>query len=59
MLIACGLGKADALHKMMEVRAGPSVPASLLVEHPDLTVFADRDAASKLDPSFVESYSGC
>jgi glucosamine-6-phosphate deaminase len=49
LLIATGLGKADALHKMVEGRSGPSVPASLLLNHPKLTVFADRDAASRLD----------
>jgi glucosamine-6-phosphate deaminase len=50
LLIATGLGKADALHKMVEGRSGPSVPASLLLNHPKLTVFADSDAASRLDP---------
>ena len=49
LLIATGLGKADALHKMMEGRSGPSVPASLLLNHPKLTIFADRDATSRLD----------
>lgn len=58
ILIACGLGKADILHKMVEGRSGPSVPASLLVDHADLTVFADRDAASRLDPDFVADNAG-
>jgi glucosamine-6-phosphate deaminase len=49
LLIATGLGKADALHKMVEGRSGPSVPASLLMAHPHLTIYADRDAASHLD----------
>jgi glucosamine-6-phosphate deaminase len=49
LLIATGLGKADALHRMVEGRSGPSVPASLLLTHPKLTVFADSDAASRLD----------
>lgn len=53
MLIACGVGKADALHRMVEGRSGPSVPASLLVDHPHLTVYADKDAASHLNPAFV------
>jgi len=53
MLIATGLGQADALPKMIEGRSGPNVPASLLVDHPDLVIFADRDAASKLDPELV------
>lgn len=54
LLIASGLGKADALHKMVEGRSGPSVPASLLLTHPKLTIFADRDAASRLDPDFLD-----
>lgn len=58
ILIACGLGKADILHKMVEGRSGPSVPASLLIDHPDLTVYADRDAASRLDPDFVSRNAG-
>ena len=49
LLIATGLAKADALHKMMEGRSGPSVPASLLLTHPKLTIYADRDATSRLD----------
>jgi glucosamine-6-phosphate deaminase len=53
LLIATGLGKADALHRMVEGRSGPSIPASLLLSHPKLTIFADRDAASRLDPEFV------
>lgn len=58
LLIATGLGKIDALHKMMEGRSGPSVPASLLIDHPDLTVYADRDAASGLDDALVAESVG-
>jgi glucosamine-6-phosphate deaminase len=54
LLIATGVGKADALHKMMEGRSGPSVPASLLLTHPKLTIFADRDAASRLDDASLK-----
>jgi glucosamine-6-phosphate deaminase len=57
MLIATGMGKADALHKMVEGRSGPSVPASLLTDHHDLIVYADRDAACKLDPDLVADAS--
>lgn len=58
LLIATGLGKADALHRMVEGRSGPSVPASLLMQHPRLTIYADRDAASRLDPEWVEAQTG-
>jgi glucosamine-6-phosphate deaminase len=57
LLIATGLGKADALHRMVEGRSGPSVPASLLTAHPRLTIFADQDAASRLDPEFIAKAS--
>jgi glucosamine-6-phosphate deaminase len=53
LLIATGLGKAEALHRMVEGRSGPSVPASLLLSHPRLSIFADADSASRLDPQLV------
>lgn len=53
LLIATGVGKADALHRMVEGRSGPSVPASLLLAHPHLTVYADRDASARLDPDLI------
>jgi glucosamine-6-phosphate deaminase len=50
LLIATGIGKAEALHRMVEGRVGPGVPASLLTSHRDLTVIADHDAVSRIDP---------
>jgi len=49
LLIASGLGKADIVQRVVRGRAGTSVPASLLLAHPRLTVIIDREAASKLD----------
>jgi len=48
LLIASGVDKADIVHRMVEGRAGPSVPATLLLAHPNLTVVIDQDAASQL-----------
>ncbi len=54
LLIACGVGKAEAVRRMCEGRVGPGVPASLLTTHKKLTVIVDRDAASQLDPEIME-----
>ncbi|MBA3707989.1 MAG: glucosamine-6-phosphate deaminase [Planctomycetes bacterium] len=54
LLVVTGVGKADALHRMVEGRVGPGVPASLLTGHRDLTVVVDRDAASKLESRHLE-----
>ncbi len=48
LLIATGIGKVDAVHQMIEGRAGSSFPASLLLAHPNLTVIIDRFAADGL-----------
>jgi glucosamine-6-phosphate deaminase len=48
VLIATGIGKANAVHRMFDTRPSPQVPASLLQAHPQLTVIVDEDAASGL-----------
>jgi glucosamine-6-phosphate deaminase len=53
LLCATGIGKAEAVRRMVEGRVGPGVPASLLTSHPNLTMIADRDATSLLDDSFL------
>ncbi len=55
LLVVTGMGKADALHRMVEGRVGPGNPSSLLISHRDITVVADRDAATRLDPSHLEA----
>lgn len=47
LLIATGVGKAKAVHRIFDGRPGPAVPASLLLEHPNLTVLVDQDAAAE------------
>jgi glucosamine-6-phosphate deaminase len=51
ILMAEGEEKAEALHAMLEAPAGPQAPASLLRDHPALTVICDAAAASHLTPS--------
>jgi glucosamine-6-phosphate deaminase len=53
-LAATGIGKSEALHRMVEGRVGPGNPSSLLTSHRALTVIVDRDAAAKLDPEHLE-----
>jgi glucosamine-6-phosphate deaminase len=50
LLLATGAAKAGALQAMLERPAGPACPASLLRDHPRLTVICDRAAASRLRP---------
>ncbi len=51
LLLATGAEKARALHAMLEGPVTPSVPASLLRDHPRLTVLCDRPAAGALTPA--------
>jgi glucosamine-6-phosphate deaminase len=51
LLTAVGMGKADIVHRMVRGRAGPSVPATLLLSHPNLTIIIDQDAACRLEQS--------
>jgi glucosamine-6-phosphate deaminase len=51
LLTAVGLGKADIVHRIVRGRAGPSVPATLLLPHPNLTMIIDQDAASRIGQS--------
>lgn len=51
LLIATGIGKRQALHRIFDGRPGPAVPASLLRSHPRFTVVVDQDAASGLKDS--------
>lgn len=54
VLIATGIGKAQAVHRMFGRRPGPAVPASQLLRHPRLSVVVDRDAASSLQEPDIE-----
>lgn len=48
LLCVSGESKADILCRSLTGPVTPEVPASILQMHPNLTVVADRDAASKL-----------
>ncbi len=50
ILLVTGAAKAPALRAMLEDPVGPGSPASLLRDHPRLTIICDREAASLLTP---------
>lgn len=50
-MLVTGEAKAEALRAMLEGERGPSCPASLLRDHPRLTVVCDVAAARLLTPS--------
>jgi glucosamine-6-phosphate deaminase len=56
-LIACGVGKADAVQRMVTAKPGPNNPSTLLINHPHITVVVDRDAASGLEPDQIKKLS--
>lgn len=49
LVLATGLGKAEALHRMLCGRSGPGNPASLLAPHADVTLVCDHEATSNID----------
>lgn len=51
VLFASGKKKAQAVQRMIEGLPGPDCPASFLLDHRDVTVFLDWDAASDLRSS--------
>lgn len=48
ILLATGESKADAIFKTINGKISPNLPASILRLHPDVTIIADKAAASKL-----------
>jgi len=48
LLIASGVGKAEAIKGMLEGPVTNQMPASILQQHPKVTVIIDEDAASLL-----------
>jgi glucosamine-6-phosphate deaminase len=50
LLLVSGAAKAHALRAMLEQPVGPDCPASLLRDHPRITVLCDRAAAGALVP---------
>ena len=51
LLLVTGAEKAEALRATLEGPVGPDAPASLLRDHPCLTVLCDRAAAARLRPT--------
>ena len=49
ILLAFGEQKADAINKMVNGKVMTAVPASALLQHPNVTVILDKQAASKLN----------
>lgn len=49
VLIALGEGKADAVRSLVEGTVTPQWPVSILQQHPDVAVYLDAGAASKLN----------
>lgn len=49
ILLASGENKAQAIKSTIEGPINPSVPASILQLHPDVTFILDEEAASRLD----------
>ena len=50
LLLVSGAAKAEALRDMLEGEQNPACPASLLRDHPRLTVICDTAAAALLQP---------
>jgi glucosamine-6-phosphate deaminase len=53
LLVVSGKEKAEILSKALTGPVTPSVPASILQMHPDLTIVADEAASSLLDESLI------
>lgn len=48
IVIATGSNKKDAVYEMIKGNISENVPATVLQRHPNVTVYIDKDAASKL-----------
>lgn len=48
ILLASGIGKADAIAKTINGKVSPETPASILQLHADTTIILDKEAASEL-----------
>jgi len=48
VMVVNGAGKAQAVYDMLKGPISAKCPASILQKHPDVTVFLDKEAASKL-----------
>ncbi len=56
LLVASGKGKADAIHQAVEGPITAMCPASIIQMHKEAFVIVDKDAASKLKGTYVDSW---
>ena len=49
LILASGIGKAEAVRAMVEGAVDPMVPASILQLHPDVILIADEAALSLIE----------
>ena len=59
LLIASGVGKAEAIKAMVEGEVTEDMPASILQMHPNVIIIVDKDAASLIDPALLQQGSCC
>ena len=52
VLLAFGEAKQDAIKAMIEGPVTEEVPASILQDHPDVTIICDETAAAKLSSKY-------
>lgn len=57
LLLASGLSKRPAMKRLLECAIEESFPASILRQHPQVTIIADRDALPKSFQSSVTEHS--
>ena len=53
VLLAYGPSKQDALKSLIEGPVTEKVPASILQDHPDVTIICDEIAAKKINPKYL------
>ena len=56
LLVASGKGKANAIHQAVEGPITAMCPASIIQMHKEAFVIVDKDAASKLKGTYVDSW---
>ncbi|MCV2394953.1 glucosamine-6-phosphate deaminase [Actinotalea sp. M2MS4P-6] len=58
LMLVTGESKAAALRALLEGPAGPQAPGTALLDHPDLTILADRAALGALRPAGPAALGG-
>lgn len=56
VLIASGKEKAQIIKRILAGPVSESIPASILLMHPNLSIILDQDAASELSLDIIEKY---